>query len=141
MAKVYTIKPTERTQEMIEFIKVHQGLKTSASAITFAIGSAYLKINPPHLQRRGGVNEDPDVAARLKVDQERREGLERAKRKTAEAARVCDVLLHGTVVDMEDGQHCIFHTYNFDDADEQNIPLEMATVEFAKHQKVTKPKK
>lgn len=141
MAKVYTIKPTDRTEEMIEFIKTHQGLKTGASAITFAIGVAYLKINPPHMQRRSGADEPPEVAARNKIEQKALEDRELERRQTAEATRVCDVLLHGKVVDMDDGKHCVFNTYNFEEPDEQNIPLEMATVEFAQYQKVTKPKK
>lgn len=134
-----TLRPNPRMREMVEAIQREKGFKTLSDVFFYAVGEVYHKLFPVYATRRGGgaSTEDPAEIGRRKV--ELKEGERKAREDIAneERANICRLVLKGEVVDDIDGKFCVFNTYQFDQADEQRVPLDMITDEFAKHQQVS----
>lgn len=143
ITKPMTIRPTERMLAMVNAIKAEKGLKSTSDVLFYCIGEVYHKLFPTYQSKRGigGETQDPEEIARHKVAVAEATDREKLKVANAERAKICTVSLKGEVVDEDGAQFCVFNTYNFDTPDEQRIPLEMVSHEFAKHQKVTPSKK
>lgn len=138
--KPQVLYPNARMREMVEAIQREQGLNTISDVYFFAVGQAHRSLFPAYSVKRGisGVTQDPDEMAREKIANQEAERRERERVAEAECAQICTVNLKGEVVEGPDGKFCVFQTYNFDTPDEQRVPLDMVTRDFAKHQKVTK---
>lgn len=134
-----TLYPNDRMREMVEAIKEEKGLNTVSDVYFFSIGEVYHKLFPTYAAKRGmgGDTSDPAEVARRKVEIKRAEDSERERIAVEERAQICRVNLKGEVVEDVGGAVCVFNTYNFDTPDEQRVPLEMVTLDFAKHQKIT----
>lgn len=137
--KGITLRPTARLSEMVESIKQEKGLQTTSSVYFFAVGEVYHKLFPVYSTRRGGGGETipADEVGRRKVEIKAAEDKAREDIANEERAHICKINLKGQVVEDIDGKFCVFNTYQFDQADEQRVPLDMITDDFARHQNVT----
>lgn len=137
--KPITIKPSPRVREMIEAIMQEKGIKTLSGAIFYCVGEIYGRLYPTYMVRRGGGGETltPEARAKDKVAFTQAEKKEKERVELEEKTYICEVLLKGEVVDDTNGKTCVFKTYNFDTADEQKVPLEMVSEEFARHQRIS----
>lgn len=137
--KGITLRPSLRLTEMVDAIKAEKGLQTVSAVFFYCVGEVYHKLFPVYSARRGigGETQDPAEIGRRKV--QIKAGEDRAREEVANEARanVCRVILKGQVVDDIDGKFCVFNTYQYDQPDEQRVPLEMITDDFAAHQQVT----
>lgn len=134
--KATTFRSTERLTQMIAAIKGEKGLTTTSSVITFCIGEVYHKLFPMYAVKRDAANLDPTEIARRRIETAEATETEKSRRAFAERSRICTTMLKGEVVGEGEEATCVFSTYNFDTADEQRVPLDMVSLEFAKHQKV-----
>lgn len=141
-AKPMTFRPTVRMMTMIHAIRAEKGLKTISDVIFYCIGEVYHKLFPTYATKRGmsGDTMDPAEIARHKLAVDAATKDEKERVANEERTMVCTTLLKGSVVDEDGAMVCVFNTYNFDTPDEQRVPLEMVSHEFAKHQQVN-PKK
>lgn len=131
------VRPNERMWEMLEAIKAEKGLKSNADVVFFTIGEVYHKLFPVYQGRRGTGVGDPAEIGRRKVEIKKAEDEARTEIADAERANICTTVLHGKVLNDIDGKFCVFNTFQFDKPDEQRVPLEMITDDFARHQNVT----
>lgn len=138
-SKPLTLRPSVRMRDMIEAIKAEKGLQTISDVFFYSIGEVYHKLFPVYSTRRGIGAEtlDPTEIGKRRV--QIRKGEEEAREQIAneERANICRLTLKGEVVEDTDGQFCVFNTYMFDMSDEQRVPLDMLTADFASHQNVT----
>lgn len=140
--KPHVLYPSQRMREMVNSIQAEKGLNTASDVYFQAVGDMYHKLFPTYAAKRGMAGDmDPEEIARHKVAVATAAEKEKERVINAERAKICVVSLKGEVVDEEGAQFCVFNTYNFDTPDEQKVPIEMVSHEFAKHQKVTKSKK
>lgn len=141
-SKPLTVRANIRTMEMLEAIQNELGLKTISGTIFYCIGEIYRRTWPPYSVKRGGSDSrDPEEIARQKIAVQQAEKKAKEEIMIAECTNVCEVSLHGELVDKPDGLYCKFNTYRFGTPDVQNVPIEMCTPEFAKHQQVDQKKK
>lgn len=138
-----TLRPTERMEEMVAAIKEEKGMQTTSDVFFYAVGEVFHKLFPVYSTRRGlGADTlDPQEVGRRRVLIKKGEDEAREAVANETRANICRMTLKGAVVTDIDGQFCVFDTYQFDTPDEQRVPLDMISDDFAAHQQVTPKKK
>lgn len=137
-AKPVTLRPSERMGEMVQAIKAEKGLQTNSDVYFYAIGEVFHKLFPVYSTRRGfgGDTLPAEELGRRRVLIKKGEDQAREDIANEERAQICRLTLKGEVIEDIDGKFCVFSTYQFDTPDEQKVPLDMISDDFAAHQNV-----
>lgn len=138
-SKPVTLRPNVRMRDMVEAIKAEKGLQTISDVFFYCIGEVYHKLFPVYAARRGigGDSQDPAEIGRRRIEMKQGEAKAREDIANEERRNICRVILKGEVVKDVDGEFCVFDTFMYDKPDEQRVPLDMISDDFASHQQVT----